>query len=112
MPTRCNTSSTRNNISKTRYNTSTIRHNTSTTRPNKSTEEAQTAKIGLCISLFVTELHIFLIYLKNIVLYVIYCFNLLNTNDVYIHIRSSKMLLNNQGPYDVRKVIRPTGYKT
>ena len=56
-----NTIRVKHNTSKTRDNTSALRYNTSTTRPNTSTKEAQAAKIGLYIALFVTELYFFLV---------------------------------------------------
>ena len=63
--TRYNKSTTQHNTNKTRDNTSTIWCNTSTTRANTSTNKARAAKIGLCISLFVIELHFFLISFRN-----------------------------------------------
>ena len=49
----------------TRDNTSTIRCNRSISRRNTSTKEARAAKIGLCFSLFVTQLYILLISFRN-----------------------------------------------
>ena len=46
------------------YN-STMRCNTSKTKLSTSTKEARTAKIGLYITLFVTELYLFLIFFGN-----------------------------------------------